>query len=110
MKLRERPRTDSSCANFSLRVIRGLLIECVMLGGGWDDLSCEKGGNDHQRISLPIITSSDVHWQWLLFCKMALVLFFSGGGVILEDDSTQRLRGKPYNKVAIFLHRFILLV
>lgn len=37
------------------------------------------------------------------------VIFF-GGGVILEDDSTQRLRGKPYNKVAIFLHRFILLV
>lgn len=42
VKLRERPRTDSSCANFSLRVTRGLLIECVMLGGGWDDLSCEK--------------------------------------------------------------------
>lgn len=42
VKLRERPRTDSSCANFSLRVIRGLLIERVMLGGGWDDLSCEK--------------------------------------------------------------------
>lgn len=37
------------------------------------------------------------------------VIFFVGGG-ILEDDSTQRLRGKPYNKVAIFLHRFILLV
>lgn len=54
--------------------------------------------------------NSDVHWQWLVFCKMALVFFFRGGGVILEDDSTQRLRGKPYNKVAIFLHRFILLV
>lgn len=38
------------------------------------------------------------------------VIFFVGGGGILEEDSTQRLRGKPYNKVAIFLHRFILLV
>lgn len=64
----------------------------------------------NEETSLPIITSSDVHWQWLLFCKMALVLFFSWGGGVLEDDSTQRLRGKPYNKVAIFLHRFILLV
>lgn len=24
--------------------------------------------------------NSDVHWQWLVFCKMALVLFFSWGG------------------------------
>lgn len=42
-------------------------------------------------------------WHWCYF-------FRGGGGGILEDDSTQRLRGKPYNKVAIFLHRFILLV
>lgn len=39
-----------------------------------------------------------------------VIFFRGGGGGVLEDDSTQRLRGKPYNKVAIFLHRFILLV
>lgn len=41
---------------------------------------------------------------------IGVIFFVGGGGGILEDDSTQRLRGKPYNKVAIFLHRFILLV
>lgn len=42
VKLRECFRIDSSCVNFFFCVIRGLLIECVMLGGGWDDFLCEK--------------------------------------------------------------------
>lgn len=41
VKLRECFRIDSSCVNFFFCVIRGLLIECVMLGGGWDDFLCE---------------------------------------------------------------------
>lgn len=87
--LRERPRTDSSCANFSLRVIRG----CWSNAWCWVEVGMtfhvKNEETDHQRISLLIITrrnsvgTETQIWLWFLFCKRHWCIFFLGGGLLL---------------------------
>lgn len=111
--LRERPRTDSSCANFSLRVIRG----CWSNAWCWVEVGMtfhvKNEETDHQRISLLIITRRNsvgtgtqiYNGYGFYFAKGIGVFFFWGGGiVVVEDDSTQRLRGNLCNEVAILIY------
>lgn len=89
--LRERPRTDSSCANFSLRVIRG----CWSNAWCWVEVGMtfhvKNEETDHQRISLLIITRRNsvgtgtqiYNGYGFYFAKGIGVFFFWGGGLLL---------------------------
>lgn len=68
---------------------------------------------DHQRISLLIITrrnsvgtGTQIYNGYGFYFAKGIGVFFLGGGriVVVEDDSTQRLRGNLCNEVAILIY------
>lgn len=66
---------------------------------------------DHQRISLLIITrrnsvgtGTQIYNGYGFYFAKGIGVFFGGGIVVVEDDSTQRLRGNLCNEVAILIY------